>query len=120
MKHLVFAALLSAFGLVGLGPQASAGRYLDPIPRRGAPRSPEEVVLRDVPRSHYNSNDQWRVAQLGPNWAKMVRPRDPDIEPYPVCKKWKTWINPYGIRVTGWEWSELNCPWRQCRNCDDD
>jgi hypothetical protein len=50
----------------------------------------------------------------------MVYPFDADIDPYPACKEWKTWRNHYDILVSGWDWSEMNCPWRKCDDCDDD
>jgi len=119
LRYLLIAAV-AALCCAFSGAEASAQRLLDPLPPEGAPRSPSEVKLRKVRRGNYASHDEYKVAQLGPNWAKMVYPRDSDIEPYPACKEWKVWINQYDIRVAGWDWAEMNCPWRQCDDCDED
>ena len=70
-----------------------------------------QAVLPEAAARQYRSLDERRVAELGPCWARMVYPRDAEIEPYPACKAWK-WDTDDGW---GWDWSELNCPWKQAR-----
>jgi len=124
MKRCLISLVAGSFVIAALLVTSAEGRaagveYLDPPPPPGAPRSPSEVKLRKVRRSDYDTYDEYKVAQLGPEWAVMVYPRNSDIDPYPACKEWKVWINQYGVRVAGWDWSENNCPWRKLDDCDD-
>ena len=59
--------------------------------------------------SQYRSLEERRVAELGPDRAKMVYPGFGDVDPYPACKAWK-WDDEDGWH---WEWAEANCPWKQ-------
>lgn len=62
-----------------------------------------------APTQRLRTLDEQRVAELGPDWARMVYPRDSESDPYPACKAWK-WDSDDGW---DWDWSDLNCPWRQ-------
>ncbi len=63
----------------------------------------------------HRSVDEKLCAELGPEWCRMIT-RMHDTDPYPVCKAWK-WDAEDGW---DWDWSEFNCPWKQCHNCDLD
>ena len=63
----------------------------------------------------HRSLDERRVAELGPSRARMVYSTYDDTDPYPVCKAW-TWDDEEGWH---WEWSELNCPWKELREAPE-
>jgi hypothetical protein len=62
------------------------------------------------------SQDERRVSELGPHRARMVYPHDNETDPYPVCRAWK-WSSDDGW---GWDWSEMNCPWRRASSFEWD
>lgn len=81
--------------------------------------SPINTSHSDAGR-RYASADERRCAELGPDRCKMIYPKYDDDGPYPACKVWKCWPDDGGGIECGWEWSELNCPWKQCHDCNDD
>lgn len=92
---------------------AKTGQLTAPSGRNGtvsvAQTAPSPSDAPQSPARRHLSLDEQRVAELGPDRARMVYPRDGETEPYPACKAWK-WDSDDGW---GWDWSEVNCSWRQ-------
>jgi hypothetical protein len=96
-----------------------AGQVTKPAPARpddGAPvATPTPLEMATNP-AYRSLSDEQKCALLGRETAHMVYPDDDDIDPYPACRAWK-WDDEDGC---SWDWSELNCPWKQCPDCDND
>jgi hypothetical protein len=80
-----------------------------------APHHPTARELATNP-AYQGLSDKQKCALLGPERCRMAYPLFSDVDPYPACRAWK-WDDEDGW---DWNWSELNCPWKQCPDCNDD
>jgi hypothetical protein len=66
--------------------------------------------------AYQNLSDEQKCALLGPDRCRMAYPLFGDVDPYPACRAWR-WDDEDGW---DWNWSEMNCPWKQCPDCNND
>lgn len=120
-RIVILSAILTAVSLVAINHTSACGWR---VPRHGAgagrcdyhhpaavTQATQASAQTATARVDHRSLDERKCAELGPEWCRMIT-RMHDADPYPVCKVWK-WDPEEGW---GWDWSEFNCPWRQCHD----